>query len=68
MDSFELRRASLRHARNEFAAGHLATTREEKWWGGCFVDKKQNEKFYYQLGNRLTFLKFMNEKKDEMGI
>lgn len=68
IDSFLLRRNSLRHARMDFATKHPTTIgREEKWWGGpCATKLFKREHFYYQMGNRLTFLKFMNEKKESL--
>ena len=63
--SFELRRASLQHARRAYTDGG----REETWWGGKLVTKVSGDgKFYYQVGNRLAFLKFLSEKKDSMKL
>ncbi len=67
--SFELRCASLRHTRNFFAAGGEADGCEETWWGGKLVKKvRSDEKFYYQVGNRLAFLKFLSEKIRDMKL
>lgn len=63
--SFELRRTSLQYTRKVYTKAG----REETWWGGKLVTKvKDNERFYYQVGNRLAFLKFLNEKKSDIRI
>lgn len=67
--SFELRRASLRHTRDFYAACEAAAGREETWWGGKLVKKvRVDEKFYYQVGNRLVFFKFLHEKITDMKL
>ena len=67
LDSFEVRRASLQRTRKSFEKNNPGIGREETWWGGKLADKVHpGEKFYYQLGNRLAFLKFMNEKVNEI--
>ncbi len=63
--SFELRRASLQHTRKLYTKSGC----EETWWGGKLVNKvKGDEKFYYQVGNRLAFLNFLNEKKADVRL
>jgi len=51
---------SLEHARERYVVSKSKVKEKELWWQNC-----GNEKGYYQLANRLTYVKFLNEKLQE---